>query len=215
MFTISPRAESRVCKIEFNCESNCARSCAFSASACAAACRAFSVSASAALCSVTAPAPSRPPCSAPPSAPSFSCSPPPPPSPLAPPGASPDFLSTPSLPVLRALQLLICLAPDRRRVLIRQRDARDSPRVAPLKQLQPRFAVDPKNRILNLRVRRRVNPASQQLISRIDILDLRQRVRRNHVLQHHHVPRLRHRKIRLRRHHHSNRRQAPDRLRMP
>src|SRR5258708_167120 len=112
------------------------------------------------------------------------------------------FIPPGAIHVLRALQLLICLAHDRRRVLIRQRDARDSHRIARLKQLQRRFAVDPKNRILNLRVRRRVNPASQQLISRIDILNLRQRVRRNHVLQHHHVPRLRHREIRLRPHNH-------------
>src|SRR6266852_4344144 len=45
-----PRAESRVCKMEFNWLSNWARSWAFSASACAAAWRAFPVSASAARC---------------------------------------------------------------------------------------------------------------------------------------------------------------------
>src|SRR6266568_2987732 len=50
MLTIRPRAESRVCKMEFNWARSWARSWAFSASACAAAWRAFSVSASAARC---------------------------------------------------------------------------------------------------------------------------------------------------------------------
>ena len=81
------------------------------------------------------------------------------------------------LPVdfFRVHQLLPSLRKNRRRVFIRCRNMRDAHRVPRLKQFQRSLAVDPENRILNVRVGRRIRAPRHQFILRVDELRRRRR----------------------------------------
>ena len=88
--------------------------------------------------------------------------------------------------------------PERiRRVLIRTRRLRDLHRVARLVDLDRHFRVRLQLQDIGELL---VLAALQQLILRIDQLDLAQRLRPDLVLHHDHVARLRHREVRLCRH---------------
>ena len=106
-------------------------------------------------------------------------------------------------------QLLPSLRKDRCRILVGCRNVRNPHRIPRFEQLQRSLRVNPENRILDVRIRRRIRSARHQFILGVDGLASTAHCR---ALHYHHVPRLRHRKIWLRRHDHPERLQVRIRL---
>ena len=82
------------------------------------------------------------------------------------------------------LQLLVCLRDDGGSIFIGRRKVCDPHRVARFKQFAGRGRIDSENRVLDMRVYRRIGALRQQLISSGDIFSS------HHVLKNNRVPRL-------------------------